>query len=92
MADPQPRLTAGTVERPVRGDTHAGCGERSGETGLWQQRHRAPDRLNRCCSLRSMLGGPCPTNPHVLTLGLGLTQHSDFDDERPYYSARPGRA
>jgi hypothetical protein len=30
----------------VRGDTHAGCGERSGETGPWQHRHRAPDRLN----------------------------------------------
>jgi len=34
------------VERPVRGDTHAGCGERSGETGPWQHRHHAPDRLN----------------------------------------------
>jgi len=31
----------------VRGDTHAGCGERSGETGPWQHRHRAPDRLNK---------------------------------------------
>jgi hypothetical protein len=30
----------------VRGDTHAGCGERSGETGRWQHRNRAPDRLN----------------------------------------------
>ena len=30
----------------MRGDTHAGCGERSGETGPWQHRHRAPDRLN----------------------------------------------
>ncbi len=30
----------------MRGDTHAGCGERSGETGPWQHWHRAPDRLN----------------------------------------------
>jgi hypothetical protein len=36
----------------VRGDTHAGCGERSGETGPWQHRHRAPDRLNSRAGLR----------------------------------------
>jgi hypothetical protein len=30
----------------VRGDTHAGFGERPGETERQQCRHRAPDRLN----------------------------------------------
>ncbi len=43
----QPRLTAGTVESPVPGDAHAGFGERPGETGQEQSRHRAPGRLNR---------------------------------------------
>jgi hypothetical protein len=33
------------VESPVRGDTHAGFGERSGETDREQSRHRAPGRL-----------------------------------------------
>jgi hypothetical protein len=31
----------------VRGDTHAGCGERVGETDWPQDQHRAPARLNR---------------------------------------------
>lgn len=38
----------------MRGDTHAGCGERSGETGPWQHRHRAPDRLNTRSFSRSI--------------------------------------
>ena len=42
----QPRLTAGTVESPVRGETHGGFGERPGETDRGQPRHRAPGRLN----------------------------------------------
>ena len=29
------------------GDGHAGCGERPGETGQEQSRHRAPGRLNQ---------------------------------------------
>lgn len=29
---PEPRLTAGTVESPLRGDVHGGFGERPGET------------------------------------------------------------
>jgi hypothetical protein len=31
----------------VRGDAHAGCGERAGETGWPQGQHRAPARLDR---------------------------------------------
>jgi hypothetical protein len=31
----QPRLTAETVESPVRGDAHAGFGERPAETDRW---------------------------------------------------------
>ena len=39
-------MTAGTVERPLRGDTHGGCGERLGETDQEQSRHRAPGLLS----------------------------------------------
>ena len=38
-------LTADSVESPLRGDTHGGFGERPGETGREQPRHRAPGRL-----------------------------------------------
>jgi hypothetical protein len=40
------RLTAGIVESPLRGDTHGGFGERSGETGREQSRNRAPGLLS----------------------------------------------
>ncbi|MFE7353857.1 transposase [Streptomyces sp. NPDC057543] len=46
LAPGQPRLTAETVESPVRGNAHAGFGERPAETGRWQHRHRAAGRLN----------------------------------------------
>ena len=39
---------AGTVESPLPRDWYGGFGERSGETGRWQHRNRAPDRLNEC--------------------------------------------
>jgi hypothetical protein len=42
----EPRLTELTVESPVRGDTHAGFGERLEETDRQQCRHRASGRLN----------------------------------------------
>src|SRR5436190_18898527 len=42
----QARLTAGPVESPVPGDGHAGFGERPGETGREQSRHRAPGLLS----------------------------------------------
>ena len=38
--------TAGTMESPLRGDTHGGFGERPGETDQQQCRHRAPGRLH----------------------------------------------
>jgi len=34
------------VESPLRRKAHGGFGERSGETGQEQSRHRAPGRLN----------------------------------------------
>jgi len=34
------------MERPVRGDTHAGCGGRTGETHREQSRQSAPVRPN----------------------------------------------
>ncbi len=46
MAHHEPRLTAETVESPLPRDRHGGFGERSGETGRWQHRNRAPGRLN----------------------------------------------
>ena len=46
MATCESRLTAETVESPLPGDWHGGFGERSGETGRWQHRNRAPGRLN----------------------------------------------
>jgi hypothetical protein len=46
MATCEPRLMAAAVESPLRGDAHGGFGERSGETGRWQHRNRAPGRLN----------------------------------------------
>jgi hypothetical protein len=46
MARHEPRLTAATVESPLPGNWHGGFGERSGETGRWQHRNRAPGRLN----------------------------------------------
>ncbi len=42
----QPRLTAETVESPVRGNAHAGFGERPAETDRWRHRNRAAGRLN----------------------------------------------
>jgi hypothetical protein len=50
MADHEPRLTAATVESPLRSNTHGGFGERSGETDRWQHRNRAPGRLNKVVS------------------------------------------
>ena len=47
MATCEPRLTAETGESPLPGNWHGGFGERSGETGRWQHRNRAPGRLNR---------------------------------------------
>lgn len=47
MAHHEPRLTAATVESPLPSNRHGGFGERSGETGRWQHRNRAPDRLNK---------------------------------------------
>jgi hypothetical protein len=44
---PKPRLTTETVESPVRRESHAGFGERPGETDRRQRRHRAPGRLNK---------------------------------------------
>ena len=41
----EPRLTADTVESPLRRDPHGGFGERSGETDREQSRHRAPGLL-----------------------------------------------
>ncbi|TCP39354.1 hypothetical protein EV191_1301 [Tamaricihabitans halophyticus] len=41
----QPRLTAPTVESPVRREAHAGFGERPAETDRWQHRNRAAGRL-----------------------------------------------
>jgi site-specific recombinase XerD len=41
------RITTTPVESPVRGDMHAGFGERPGETDREQSRHRAPGRLDR---------------------------------------------
>ena len=38
-------LTADTVESPLRREAHGGFGERSGETGREQSRHRAPGLL-----------------------------------------------
>jgi hypothetical protein len=35
------------VERPLRREAHGGCGERPGETGREQSRHRAPGPLDR---------------------------------------------
>ncbi len=42
----QPRPTADTVESPLRGNSHGGCGERPWETDRRQPRHRAQGRLN----------------------------------------------
>ena len=50
--DPQPMdgpansVTAETVESPLRREAHGGFGERSGETGREQSRHRAPGLLS----------------------------------------------
>jgi hypothetical protein len=46
MATCEPRLTTETVESPLPRDWYGGFGERSGETGRWQHRNRAPGRLN----------------------------------------------
>ena len=46
MANLEPRLTADTVESPLPSNRHGGFGERSGETGRWQHRNRAPGRLD----------------------------------------------
>jgi site-specific DNA recombinase len=47
LGEGEPRLTAETVESPVRREAHAGFGERHGETDRQQCRHRAPCRLNQ---------------------------------------------
>src|SRR5215469_9039689 len=46
MATCEPRLTAAAVESPLLSNGHGGFGERSGETGRWQHRNRAPGRLS----------------------------------------------
>src|SRR5205823_3171438 len=43
---PRDRLTAETVESPLRREAHGGFGERPGETGREQSRHRAPGLLS----------------------------------------------
>ena len=43
---PRDRLTAGTVESPLRREAHGGFGDRPGETGREQSRHRAPGLLS----------------------------------------------
>ena len=61
---------AGTVESPLPRDWYGGFGERSGETGRWQHRNRAPDRLNR-----SISGSPAAAasrlNRRVMVSGCG---------------------
>jgi hypothetical protein len=46
MANHEHSLTAATVESPLLSNGHGGFGERSGETGRWQHRNRAPGRLD----------------------------------------------
>ena len=42
-------LTAGTAESPLRPEAHGRFGERPGETGREQSRHRAPGLLSAIC-------------------------------------------
>src|SRR6266852_7678694 len=56
MATCEPRLMAAAVESPLPGDWHGGFGERSGETGRWQHRNRAPGRLSGCRLVAFRLG------------------------------------
>jgi len=44
--EPQPPLTAETVQSPIPEDGYAGSGQRPGETGQEQSGYRAPGRLN----------------------------------------------
>ena len=46
MATCEPRLRTAAVESPLLSNGHGGFGERSGETGRWQHRNRAPGRLS----------------------------------------------
>jgi len=47
-----------SVESPVRGDTHAGFGERPWETGREQSRYRAQGRLIRSTAKGGAVGRP----------------------------------
>lgn len=54
---PANSLTAETVESPSGREAHGEFGERSGETGREQFRHRAPARLNEPLSCFTIRGG-----------------------------------
>ncbi|HEX5495482.1 MAG TPA: hypothetical protein VFX70_13010, partial [Mycobacteriales bacterium] len=60
----EPHLTAPAVESPVRGDAHAGFGERPEETGRQQCRYRAPGRLNQRIIQRFR---PVPVGSRLMT-------------------------
>ena len=51
------------MERPLRREAHGGCGERPGETGREQSRHRAPGPLDRAA---------LPLSSRTLTFVAGI--------------------
>jgi hypothetical protein len=51
------------VESPVRGDTHAGFGERPAETDRRQRRHRAAGRLNQLPTFTATREGTAHADP-----------------------------
>src|SRR5215472_5770269 len=63
MATCEPRLMAAAVESPLPGDRHGGFGERSGETGRWQHRNRAPGRLSGPTGL--LIPARCAARPTI---------------------------
>ena len=75
MVSCEPRLTAGTVESPLPGDRHGGFGERSGETGRWQHRNRAPGRLN--CMPQNFI---CPQRDQPLLMPVDMREWLPEDD------------
>jgi hypothetical protein len=70
------------VERPLRREAHGGCGERPGETGREQFRHRAPGPLDRAA---------LPLSSRTLTFTAGIIRRHRRASGSAWRKLNPGQ-
>ena len=70
------------MERPLRREVHGGCGERPGETGREQSRHRAPGLLDRAA---------LPLSSLTLALVSGIIRRHRASIGSPWRKLNPGQ-